>query len=186
MSIHGPLGYGPNTLATAPLRFHASFCPNGPGVEYAQSARARFAVTEHSALVRTVRAHTLHRKGRRAHTFSAWLRGRIAARRAPRAAPDIAERGFNTRTFGLWAQHADHCATPLVKAMGKSKQAPNSMLITFGGSSSGQVNRRLTARVSASGCGARAAHIAWCSCKGGCCTSAWSSMGDVRHWLATA
>ena len=26
----------------------------------------------------------------------------------------IAERGFDPRTFGLWAQHASHCATPLV------------------------------------------------------------------------
>ena len=25
----------------------------------------------------------------------------------------LAERGFNPRTFGLWAQHASHCATPL-------------------------------------------------------------------------
>ena len=25
----------------------------------------------------------------------------------------IAERGFDPRTFGLWAQHASHCATPL-------------------------------------------------------------------------
>ena len=25
----------------------------------------------------------------------------------------IAERGFDPRTFGLWAQHANHCATPL-------------------------------------------------------------------------
>ena len=26
---------------------------------------------------------------------------------------EIAERGFDPRTFGLWAQHANHCATPL-------------------------------------------------------------------------
>ena len=25
----------------------------------------------------------------------------------------LAERGFDPRTFGLWAQHANHCATPL-------------------------------------------------------------------------
>ena len=25
----------------------------------------------------------------------------------------VAERGFDPRTFGLWAQHANHCATPL-------------------------------------------------------------------------
>ncbi len=29
------------------------------------------------------------------------------------AAETIAERGFDPRTFGLWAQHANHCATPL-------------------------------------------------------------------------
>ena len=27
---------------------------------------------------------------------------------------NLAERGFDPRTFGLWAQHANHCATPLM------------------------------------------------------------------------
>ena len=26
----------------------------------------------------------------------------------------VAEPGFDPGTFGLWAQHADHCATPLM------------------------------------------------------------------------
>ena len=30
----------------------------------------------------------------------------------------IAERGFDPRTFGLWAQHANHCATLLVAIVG--------------------------------------------------------------------
>ena len=28
----------------------------------------------------------------------------------------LAERGFDPRTFGFWAQHASHCATPLIIA----------------------------------------------------------------------
>ena len=39
------------------------------------------------------------------------------ARHAPfsrsKCKKNIAERGFDPRTFGLWAQHANHCATPL-------------------------------------------------------------------------
>ena len=27
---------------------------------------------------------------------------------------NVAERGFDPGTFGLWAQHANHCATPLL------------------------------------------------------------------------
>ena len=32
----------------------------------------------------------------------------------PAAAQNVAERGFDPRTFGLLAQHAKHCATPLI------------------------------------------------------------------------
>ena len=34
---------------------------------------------------------------------------------------DLAERGFDPRTFGLWAQHASHCATPLLKNIAIAK-----------------------------------------------------------------
>ena len=33
---------------------------------------------------------------------------------AAAAKPFVAEPGFDPGTFGLWAQHADHCATPLM------------------------------------------------------------------------
>ena len=33
---------------------------------------------------------------------------------AAAATPFVAEPGFDPGTFGLWAQHADHCATPLM------------------------------------------------------------------------
>ena len=37
----------------------------------------------------------------------------------PWVSTNIAEPGFNPGTFGLWAQHANHCATPLLLKMVK-------------------------------------------------------------------
>jgi hypothetical protein len=34
------------------------------------------------------------------------------------------ERGFDPRTFGLWAQHANHCATPLLESLDHAVQQP--------------------------------------------------------------
>jgi hypothetical protein len=36
----------------------------------------------------------------------------------------VAERGFDPRTFGLWAQHANRCATPLLESLDRAIQQP--------------------------------------------------------------
>ena len=45
-----------------------------------------------------------------------------------RSAPSIAKRGFDPRTFGLWAHRANHCATPLDEGISVNEESRNILL----------------------------------------------------------
>ena len=113
VSIHGPLGYGPNTLTSAPLRCGlmskktpatGNWC-GGLGCQAGPSRTFLFTPGVPLWQIREIRgpggcAHLLSVSGH--HTL--YSAGSGSA---------VAERGFDPRTFGLWAQHANLCATPL-------------------------------------------------------------------------